>query len=191
MEKSEIWQNYRRLFPVRYLDHNQFDDYLISLPLKDKEILSVGGGVLKPSYLKKVDLLDPYVADTDFTNQINWDSPNKYDLIIARGSINYLSEEEYLKLGEFLKEGGELIFNTFLRRPQDKQVSGLTLEGEPTEEFISVKNDEIFHALKVNGEFITSHIIFYRTLDFFYKLKMKEMRIYCHGSNSAIVHITV
>jgi len=191
MEELKIWKNYRKLFPSRYLENSAFDDYLKSQNFYGKRLLSVGGGNKKPEYLNEVDLLDPYVSDTDFNEHITWNTLKTYDVVIARGSINYLLTIEYTRLQRFLIDGGELIFNTFLKRPVNKTIVGVTLGGEITQEKIEVVADIIKHKLVVN-EHTIEHNIYYRTLDFFYRLdRLKELKVTNYGKNSAIIHIII
>lgn len=134
--KQHNWNLYRSQFPTRYWEQGKFDEELtlklnrLFLKKPIKNALDVGCGTLGTLALKyfslhkkiEVDMLDPYVeAKPDWMrNKVDWDVQEKYDIIVARGSINYLNEEQMKKLQSLLNPQGFLIANTFLTAPSSE-----------------------------------------------------------------------
>lgn len=175
------WNLYRKQFPTRYWKQGLFDNKLIEKlnywKSKNKKIntgLDVGCGTLGTLVFRdfsienniKVDMLDPYVDKKPdwMRNKIDWDSNDKYDIIIARGSINYLNEVQIKKLKLMLSDGGLLIANTFLspptkdwsERPATNEIGEIGLERSRLVGNI-VEHQIIFDNYKVN------HTFFYYT----------------------------
>lgn len=110
------WNEYTSWYSDRYIKPSESDSIIYDkLPKHIDTAIDVGGGVRGTYYLKadKHLLLDPYVKSSLQT--IDWDdvNPNCADVIIARGSINYLTEQEIKKLIKALRGGGVFAFNTF------------------------------------------------------------------------------
>ncbi len=130
------WNLYRSQFPTRYWEQGKFDEELtlklnrLILNQSLKKGLDVGCGTLGTLALKyfsiqnkiEVDMLDPYVdAKPDWMkNKVDWNVQEKYDVIVARGSINYLNEAQMKKLQSMLNPQGFLIANTFLTAPSSE-----------------------------------------------------------------------
>ena len=121
------WNNYRDFFPDRYWKIGDVDTFFLKkineLNIEKENLLDVGGGALGTEILKnmfkKHILLDPNI--TNIPNYINKnvtfqelkDNKEKFNLIVARGSINYLNEFEIKQLKNLIDEKGLIILNTF------------------------------------------------------------------------------
>ena len=106
------WNNYRDFFPDRYWKIGDVDTFFLKkineLNIEKENLLDVGGGALGTEILKnmfkKHILLDPNI--TNIPNYINKNvtfqelkaNKEKFNLIVARGSINYLNELEIKQL---------------------------------------------------------------------------------------------
>ena len=143
INKNVDWNNYKTTFPERYLKesrldfelHNIISDILINK--KCVKILDVGGGPNLTPALNRlfsddkvlIELLDPYcIVNPNLGNNIqqtSWDyikrnvapqgkySHEPYDLIVLRGSINYLTLEEINTIYNCIACNGILIANSF------------------------------------------------------------------------------
>ena len=119
-----IWSQYEETFPDRYLERSYFDDFKDRMVTEGLDILDIGGGVkgcLSPAQAKRNNawLLDPFLYKIDAPegyiakiSDIKGTKP--YDLIIMRGSFNYIPPLSLLELKDYLKPGGNIIFNTFI-----------------------------------------------------------------------------
>ena len=106
------WNSYRDFFPDRYWKIGDVDTFFLKkineLNIEKENLLDVGGGALGTEILKnmfkKHILLDPNI--TNIPNYINKNvtfqelkaNKEKFNLIVARGSINYLNELEIKQL---------------------------------------------------------------------------------------------
>lgn len=123
-----MWTNYKKTFPVQYIKLGYFDEYVrqIVLEKKLKLILDVGGGIDGSIILKNTDsevyLLDPFISVKPewMVGKVDWNTTKQFDLIVARGSINYLERKELSKIKELLNLGGFFVANTFLLPPPAK-----------------------------------------------------------------------
>jgi hypothetical protein len=123
------WNTYKEVYPDRYLKPSAFDakkhQFIEILSFLNKRrslvILDIGGGKngsidLDQRKENHCYLLDPYVVGLpeDYSGVIDWNvNFIKFDVIICRGSFNYLSEQQIKLMPELLKSDGLLIFNTF------------------------------------------------------------------------------
>ena len=126
------WNTYLDVFPDRYINLGPFDDLInktvTNLLNKNKTIdaLDVGGGKEGTLALKnpniKTWLVDPFITNLPEWMISNWknlkaipnDNNQKYHLIVARGSFNYLTGIEMRCICDRLKSGGIFLFNTFM-----------------------------------------------------------------------------
>lgn len=123
-----MWNDYRKTFPSRYIKEGYFDKYIRKTVLAErpKKILDIGGGAEGTKVLKglgtKVYLLDPYVNKKPswIHKKVGWDIKLVFDLIVARGSINYLNKKELSKVKKLLVPGGIFIANTFASPPWER-----------------------------------------------------------------------
>lgn len=145
------WNKYYKTFPQRYIEWNPFDNFVSHYVDKygPKDALDVGGGVYGTSALSPIipTLLDPYVDPRRpwwFREVISWgDLHETYDLIVCRGSINYLTPQQ-IQLLAF--SGDNIIANTFnpslgmkYRKYESLSSSGL--------EISITREDLVHHAL--------------------------------------------
>jgi len=168
-----MWSNYRDTFPTRYIEEGYFDKWL-SEEIEDWYIntaLDIGGGTEGTQVLNqpnlKVSLLDPFVDKKPdwMYDKVDWDTTNKYDLIVCRGSVNYLTIEQLKKIKTMLNVGGEFIFNTFVNPPPVtwterpyKTLDGV--KGTERSKF-NPDDDTIQHELISENGDKTEHIILY------------------------------
>lgn len=120
------WNRYQQQFPTRYVKPGFFDGYVGGLlqTLKPNRILEVGGGINGMSvinqYLAKwpktfYTILDPNITGCRHAHAESWEavSPVPCDVIVARGTLNYLTSTEFAKIPNHLKHGGIFVANTF------------------------------------------------------------------------------
>ena len=112
--KESIWNNYRAQFPSRYFQSGYFDSELAKILASKKsgylKILDIGGGeqgtivLNQPSY--EVFYLDPYVKNPPkwVKGRIEWSTKEQFDLIVARGCVNYFTPEQLEKIPLMLKK---------------------------------------------------------------------------------------
>ena len=103
MEKIN-WNTYEEIFPDRYLRKSYFDAYVKELIYPHNthksnfHCLDIGGGVNGTEVLKQdncfVTALEPNCENSYWDVNIDWNSNEKFNLIVARGSINYLNISE-------------------------------------------------------------------------------------------------
>ena len=196
MDLSNFWNDYRAIFPSRYIENGYFDER-ISQFISEFEyisVLDVGGGTTGTEALKKpnvvVDLLDPFVnIKPEWMNKkIDWDYSNKYDLIVCRGSVNYLTIEEFICIQDMLDPGGSFLFNTFLDQPSEEwsERPYVTIDGNSGIERsrFNRSNSTIEHELEYDGG-VLPHIINYYSEDQ-YKTIFPGIFIEKYKKNSAI-----
>ena len=198
--QSQIWDNYRDNFPTRYIDEGYFDVYLAAMLriYRFKEILDVGGGelgtqVLKDASKANVYLLDPYVEKVPawMTGKAHWNRYGRYDLIVARGSINYLTDQELYWVKTWLNDGGHFVANTFLTPPSTEwterpyeTVSGI----KGIERFrYSAEHKVVQHELIPSHGDKISHRFFYRSREDYENI-FGKVRLMEHKTNSVILH---
>lgn len=130
------WETYLDVFPDRYIKPGLFDAFIEQAisSFGDTTInaLDVGGGVLGTQALNKPSV-QAWLADPFVSTCPNWMKQNlsrtpstvslyllpeitreRFDLIVARGSFNYLETPDIYGIGELLKPDGIFIFNTFV-----------------------------------------------------------------------------
>jgi hypothetical protein len=166
------WVSYEEKFPERYWLPSQFDLILESWmekhATKEMSLLDVGCGVhgTKSITRWKGDnwfALDPFVPTPVGYQKASWPlGEAKFDTIVLRGSLNYLTKEQLLELGGALKEGGALLANTFLTKPDEEwrsrpYVDGRGISGVESSRCVS---GVVQHQLVVEGEII-NHTFFY------------------------------
>lgn len=162
METKKVdWQSYLTTFPVRYTKHS-FNDYFIEYAISNLipgSVLDVGGGVYGTKYLQNFSsdyyLLDPFVSSE--LRVITWEAAavREFDVIVARGSFNYLSVLEIEKLFTMLSRRGVMFFNTF-ENPKDVSREYSTPDSEAavgieTSKVIQGKIPKIVHTLSPYG----------------------------------------
>lgn len=171
------WNQYSE-FPIRYHFQNAVDIVIEKLLHKEDTLLDVGGGIgqdwVKKS--KNAYLLDPYVELSDkYIGKDTYESDIKYDFIVARGSINYLTEAQIKRLIRKLNICGAIILNTFGTPPPEassfsevpyRQQSNVQREIVQEKYYYDASAKKIRHELKnlTTGK-ITHHSFHYYSLD--------------------------
>ena len=119
------WTKYLDLYPDRYIKESKIDSrikQLLNYPfMHEIETLDIGGNIDGTDVLKgtKCYFLDPYVNKPNWCyEKINWNDllnkKYKFDIIVAKNSLNYLTERELKIIPESLKTYGTFIANTFI-----------------------------------------------------------------------------
>lgn len=177
--KDIDWNNYSREFPERYIKQSKFDSEVIeeiaNLAKKVKRKLNVLEiGANNDARFMSNEIENYYVFDK-FTNNAKNSIPLKesdlgsvnVDLIIMRGTFNYLTKEEISRLKEIISRNScVLMFNTFskpssIRRPY----KSLDSEGIETSEY-DEKTNKIVHTLYPNNKpHAIRHSFFYYDLE--------------------------
>lgn len=169
--KEINWNNYYKDFPERYFAENPEILALLE-KYKGKETLEIGGN--KNADTKYV--LDKFVKVPNAIN-ITLDDLDemKFDLIVIRNAINYIPEEDLLKIKNALKHGGEFIANSFNSSPDFRLREN---------EGIYVSNNEVNHFLIKNEENVIYHKFYNRSAKDYEKLGFKTKQ---YGKNSILV----
>jgi len=123
------WDTYVETFPERYLRRGHFDDVMGQRLDKMRQVLRVleiGGGTTgcplfqpEPPSNLRVWFLDPLVTKVPdwVVENLGWDQAVKgslkFDLVVARGCINYLTPWEIRAIPDMLVPGGLFLANTF------------------------------------------------------------------------------
>ena len=165
------WNHYRQTFPDRYWKEGLFDQ-LIEQFVQAKapaRCLDIGGGAgtRALSSAPQVHLLDPFVDVLApwMTGRAHWETPHAdFDLVVARGSINYLTPEQLAIVPQFVVSGGHLLANTFLDQPSSQwRARPVTNgKGEVGEEMMRCIDGVVEHQLHFPSQSITHHF-FYHT----------------------------
>lgn len=186
------WNEYRAQFPDRYWEHGVFDDTLSAF-LKQRTVhtcVDIGGGVFGTQVLEahtfSTFLLDPNVNKTPswMAGQINWGDHLFFDLAVARGSINYLTDQQFDQLRGMIRAEGCVIANTFLTPPgpQWRKRRVRNGAGEEGVECVRLNNGMVEHVLEYPTRKI-AHQFYFRSQEDFQKL-LPGCRFMQHGKNS-------
>ena len=139
----------------------------------DCDILDIGANkgteILKEtkSYKHaKLYFLDPFIKKPKwYHQQIDWkelfETKQKFDIIIAKNSLSYLTEKEISLIPELLKEGGIFIANTFIHPKEiDKEFinSKTGIKGREKTVF---KKGKIYHYLHIDNNVIEHSFYYY------------------------------
>ena len=190
------WNKYRDFFPERYIKSGYFDEYLLKIE-GVLNILDIGGGINGTEVLNKpnftVDLLDPFIEKKpDWMNEkVNWSTNKIYDLVICRGSLNYLTIDELNSIKSLLVSGGRFIANTFLNHPPDEWISRFYgtvsgLKGNERFRFNCEKSIIEHELIPEYGESIF-HSFFYYSREFYEKM-FPGVEFIEHKENSIILN---
>lgn len=193
--KVDFWTHYRDNFPRRYIDTGIFDGFVMALAYKEipTRVLDIGGGVTGTESLRSLNvsayLLDPYVKETPaWMTRCDWDTDLKFDLIVARGVLAYLSEEELKKIPEMLSPRGVFVANSFAEMPENKNRCFETLAGKSGVEKIRISPDNtILHELDFPQEQrkIQHHFHFYSSASL--KALFPKADFVRYGKNSVLI----
>ncbi len=168
------WAKYTELYPDRYIKESIIDSKIIELlknSNKCRNILDIGGNkgteVLKQfvEIEDKCYFLDPFMKKPDwYDKQVTWKDlfklKYKFDIIVAKNSFNYLTENELKIIPKILEKGGIFIANTFIHpREIDREFinSKTNITGREKTIF---KKGKIYHSLHI-GDNIIEHSFFH------------------------------
>lgn len=152
--------------------------------------MDIGGGEEGTKWLNtfkiKTNLLDPFVKKPKWVNKkISWSDCKKYDLIVARGSINYLKEWEIRTIPPRLTDKGIFLANSFVRPPSREWTSRHYTNGKQEigfEKFRLNKRNLIEHEIHIQG-IVVDHTFFYYTPNQF-KSMLPGVKLIPYGTNS-------
>lgn len=141
--KEVDWNNYYKDFPSKYFGYPIEMDIELE-KYKDKKTLEIGGNIkAKTKYV-----LDPNVSNKNSKN-IKYDDLKtmKFDLILAKNSIAYLSEKEIDCIINSLSPNGKFLANVFLKAPNLKVTENEIsyLENGNIEHFLFKEDNIIKH----------------------------------------------
>jgi hypothetical protein len=173
-KNSELnWNSYQMEFPDRYIKPSRLDDILKNMDFSMlKNALDIGGGITGTLALKgkiNTDILDPFVSKPDWINNtVIFETNSKYDLIVARGSFNYLTTQNIKKINSLINDNGIFIFNTFKNKPiaNTKQINSQIGIGTET---VTMDTGLVNHTLEYKNKII-NHFFYYHSLDDIKKL---------------------
>ena len=199
------WNNYRDFFPDRYWKIGDVDTFFLKkineLNIEKENLLDVGGGALGTEILKnmfkKHILLDPNI--TNIPNYINKNvtfqelkaNKEKFNLIVARGSINYLNELEIKQLKSLIDEKGLIIFNTFCEPPsEDWNKKIYETDGVKIEESARFNKEKNI----VEHELITNNKKIVHTFNYYSEVHLKtllgdNLENFKYGKNSVVYYL--
>lgn len=192
----DMWLSYQQWFPQRYIRHSLLDERVekfVAQADKNTMALDVGGGSTGTLALKnrkiKATLLDPYVMTPSWMdNNISWADPSfdRFDIAVARGSINYLDEKQIVRMVE---SSDRFIANSFIVPPSEDWTSrNYTSKKGPGVEMVRFDKNSglVHHLLKPEiGEDI-GHTFSYYSIDCLKKL-IPALEVEQYGKNSMII----
>lgn len=172
------WERYADAFPDRYIDDSPFDTQVEAVLSAQggSTALDVGGGKHGTRSLNRDALrcwlLDPFVAGHPpwMEGHLNWSEAvqMRFDFILARGSFNYLTEEQIRALPAMLNPAGHLMFNTFYRARSGSREYHNARSGERGVERFVYRPERgiVEHELEPEGrDFVIRHTFFVYNLD--------------------------
>jgi len=183
------WEKYEEIYPDRYSDPSVFDGKVHNeiarlLTKAGSDVLNIGGGkssrlhrawlamlCREPKTDPKFWLLDPYVTCPGWMESVDWDTEKQFDLIICRGSFNYLQRQQIIKIPDMLKPGGCFLFNTFYKPKNGSRRYTNTKSGTKGVEKFQCRGKVVIHRLEPDGEdYVIQHEIKVRSVDDIVKL---------------------
>ena len=197
--KQINWNLYKDIFPNRYIKEGYFDnviDFIIKSNNSISTILDIGGGngtnVLKKiDRLKIVDLLDPYVKKQEWMGKnINWDHKvnRKYDLAIARGSINYLTKKQIKSIPNL---ANKFLANSFANSPSTTLSSRRyeTIHLQRGVEFFIYRPESrtVEHMLSPDRDEMIKHSFFYYSIKDYSEM-LNGVKIIYYNQNSILLY---
>lgn len=180
------WQAYSKVFLERYILPSKSDAFIQEKlqHIRRGRALDIGGGVTGTGFLLnwalQYRLLDPFVDSN--LHSTNWELespprgiPRSYDVVLARGSLNYLSVPQ-IRLAANLTRG-VFAFNTF-KHPSngERQYSSKTGSGIERYEFFNGAGPfgKIVHTLCPDNDTPIVHEFFYYPVDFLVNILQSE-----------------
>lgn len=212
------WTKYNDNFPDRYTKKSRIDAEIkdaawsigVSKMTSDSmalTVLDIGGGVYgtfdRDSMPGDCYLLDPNIdkAPDWYNGKVDWENifDEKFDLIVARGSINYLKPDEIRKITSHLKKTGIFVANTFLfptTVEREYKVRGVPtgIEKSTYRENTDLQyewNGVIQHQLRPHDRLsiICHNFYYYDLLKYISFFKPNEVSFETYGSNSVIIKV--
>ena len=188
---------------MKYLNKSYFDNIIEktvnSFKNSNIKVLDLGGGKLGTQCLKK-DNIKAYLLDPNIENipewmyNFTWFDNEDFDLIIARGSLNYLNDTLIKNTLTNLKTKGIFIANSFLDAPEPRvrRYKNSNSDTVGTERINVDYNKEgkkiIKHELiPMNGDEIIKHEFFVYTINDIINLIDREnynISFHLYGKNS-------
>jgi len=181
------WETYEEVFPDRYLEPSAFDskvgeivDHLyVRYGTSNfvRSVLDIGGGKSGTRYLDQTQfsggnflscwLLDPFVDAPDWMEgSVDWNTDKQFDLIVCRGSFNYLQRQQIMKIPSMLKSGGVFIFNTFYEPKNGSRRYKNSRSGTEGMEMFRRVGNHIIHRLEPDDEdYVIQHKIKIRPVE--------------------------
>lgn len=198
MAKNERidWSRYHLDFPQRYFEGSLYDVRL-SFFLEDhpeiKTVLEIGGGKGNLELRERgIDtwLLDPYFPAAGWMKgKVTWNTDMKFNLIVARNSINYLTKKEIKQIPSL----GNIFFaNSFAACPPIKWterpfVSESLEQGIERARF-NIDTLKIDHELLFESGRIIRHSFFYYSIKE-YKEILPSVKIEQYNKNSILLFL--
>jgi hypothetical protein len=199
--KDIDWNDYNNIFPERYLKESEFDSVVkqeikeLNVKLKRKiSLLEIGSNKLiryhDKNLINSYYVFDKYVmVDNPEVIQIDEkDIPStKVDLVVLRGTINYLNKDEISRLREIImKNKCILLFNTF-KNPSviNRNYTSKTSQGTEST-YYDTNKKQITHILLPSGsDNAIKHSFFYYSLDDF-KALLTPLNLDIRESNNSL-----
>jgi hypothetical protein len=205
--RSVDWETYYKDFPDRYLRRSAFDDEVereivnrvadhCCHPIGKQTIdaLEIGGGINGSQMLNVPDVkcwsLDPNVDCPEWMEgAVDWNTEQKFDVIVCRGSFNYLLWHNVQQIPDMLKSNGVFLFNTFYQPRNGRRSYVNSVSGVSGCEVFSHRGTTILHTLEPDGEdYIIQHEITVRSVEDIVKmLGFKGLAFQFLGSNTLFV----
>lgn len=187
--KSSVdWGDYYKKFPGRYFGTRDNIEKILCYAESHPELesMEVGGN----STCRCKYNLDPNMHGSDVLSYADLDG-RKFDIIVARNSINYLSEEELAKVMSSLKDDGMFIANGFANAKEvtkriypygkNKELNKMELA---IKQFDQEKNAMMIHHFLILDDDIYEHSFYARGEEDYRRLGFEVERI----DSSIIIH---
>lgn len=172
------WPAYAAAFPDRYLRSSHFDQRVLREVAQPRPLdaLDIGGGKEGTPALQQAHvrcwLLDPFIetCPTWMAANLNWETVGAYrfDVIVARGCFNYLTEPQIKMIWTLLKEDGCFLFNTFYQpKTGERRYTNSQTGSTGIERFRYCADQNLIeHELEPDGQpYLIRHTFFVYSLD--------------------------
>lgn len=163
--KDVDWGRYYDMFPGKYFGTREIMDKLLTMAENHPELMSmeVGGNTTCRCRYN----LDPNMKGS---NAISYDDLEdmKFDIIVARNSINYLSADELNRVMASLKDNGVFMANSFAMAPD------IAVRNESHE--VAVKGSGLINHFLMDGDDIYTHSFYARGLEDYKKMGFDVMK---------------
>lgn len=163
IEQAVNWDSYRSVFPTRYVRQGPFD-WVVKMASKGARVaIDVGGGngTRALRHVPDVWLLDPFVTlhEPWIKHRVSWIDgvAGIADIVVMRGSICYLTDQEIELAKQMLIPGGTLLFNYMYERPILGHRPFQSMIGTGIER-VKVEGDTISHSLEYSISGRKKHI---------------------------------